>query len=234
MFDCWWNRDWRGCNAEIGPAADGGYYLIGLCSEASRDDFEKALEDGSAEGLVHQIPVTAGDFIFIPSGRLHAIGAGLLIFEIQQNSDTTYRVFDWKRGDLDGKARDLHISESLTSIDFDDIEPGLDQPVGPLLVECEHFRVERHAISGSGSNFDLDANQFSLITVLSGEVQLGGKEFQPGDFFSGPRKDGNPETDRSGRARRDPADDLAGVIAHWPCPVAHSFHAMPLNAAPIP
>ena len=61
--------------------------------------------------------------MFLPSGRVHAIGAGLVIFEIQQNSDTTFRVHDWNRVGLDGKPRELHIAQSLASIDFDDIEP---------------------------------------------------------------------------------------------------------------
>ena len=63
--------------------------------------------------------------MFLPSGRVHAIGAGLVIFEIQQNSDTTYRVFDWNRVGLDGKPRELHIAQSLASIDFNDFEPKL-------------------------------------------------------------------------------------------------------------
>ena len=61
--------------------------------------------------------------MFLPSGRVHAIGAGLVIFEIQQNSDTTYRVFDWNRVGLDGRPRELHVAESLASIDFRDFEP---------------------------------------------------------------------------------------------------------------
>ena len=61
--------------------------------------------------------------MFLPSGRVHAIGAGLVIFEIQQNSDTTYRVFDWNRVGLDGKPRELHVAQSLASIDFNDFEP---------------------------------------------------------------------------------------------------------------
>src|SRR5574339_229278 len=65
------------------------------------------------------------DAMFLPSGRVHAIGSGLVIFEIQQNSDTTYRVFDWNRVGLDGKPRELHIPQSLASIDFQDFEPAL-------------------------------------------------------------------------------------------------------------
>ena len=75
----------------------------------------------------HRVPVRAGDAMFLPSGRVHAIGAGLVIFEIQQNSDTTYRVFDWNRVGLDGKPRELHVAQSLASIDFNDFEPELVQ-----------------------------------------------------------------------------------------------------------
>ena len=66
-----------------------------------------------------------GDTMFLPSGRVHAIGAGNVIFEIQQNSDTTYRVFDWNRLGLDGKPREMHVAQSLASIDFNDFEPSL-------------------------------------------------------------------------------------------------------------
>ena len=100
--------------------------VVGLRSGVTRESFATAIHKGTVADLVHEIPVQAGDSIFIPSGRLHAIGAGLLIFEIQQNSDTTYRVFEWNRLGLDGKARDLHIEESLASIDFSDCEPTLD------------------------------------------------------------------------------------------------------------
>jgi mannose-6-phosphate isomerase len=80
---------------------------------------------GDVAGCFHRVPVKAGDAMFLPSGRVHAIGAGLVLFEIQQNSDTTYRVFDWNRVGLDGKPRELHIAQSLASIDFTDYEPSL-------------------------------------------------------------------------------------------------------------
>ena len=155
----------------------------GLQSSVRCEDFEKALGDGTVEELVHRIPVRTDDFIFIPSGRLHAIGGGLVIFEIQQNSDTTYRVFDWNRLGLDGKARDLHIAESLRSIDFDDIEPSLGSLRRSVLVQCDYFRVERHHIAGPGVDFHLRQDQFAIIAVLSGEVDFGGWIFRPGDFF---------------------------------------------------
>jgi mannose-6-phosphate isomerase len=101
---------------------DAGLF-VGLKQGVTRADFERAIQDGTVAECVHRVPVKAGDAMFLPSGRLHAIGAGLVIFEIQQNSDTTYRVFDWNRVGLDGKPRELHVSQSLASIDFNDFEP---------------------------------------------------------------------------------------------------------------
>ena len=85
---------------------------------------------------IHRLPMKPGDAIFIPSGRMHAIGAGNVIVEVQQNSDTTYRVFDWNRLGMDGKPRQLHIEESMQSIDFDDIEPTIAQPKGETVVNA--------------------------------------------------------------------------------------------------
>ena len=98
---------------------------VGLKRGVTRAEFEKKISDGSVADCFHRIPVQAGDTMFLPSGRVHAIGDGLVIFEIQQNSDTTYRVFDWNRIGLDGQPRELHIAQSLASIDFNDFEPKL-------------------------------------------------------------------------------------------------------------
>jgi mannose-6-phosphate isomerase len=100
----------------------------GLKRGVTREQFEDALHRGRVADLIHRIPTRAGEAFFIPSGRIHAIGAGNVIFEVQQNSDTTYRVFDWNRLGLDGKPRALHLDESLASINFDDPEPGSSNP----------------------------------------------------------------------------------------------------------
>ena len=102
----------------------------GLKHGVTREAFVQALAEGNVADLIHHIPARAGDAFFIPSGRVHAIGAGNVIFEVQQNSDTTYRVFDWNRVGLDGQPRPLHVSESLESINFDDPEPGVSRPDG--------------------------------------------------------------------------------------------------------
>lgn len=109
----------------ITHAQPGAELYVGLRSGVTRAEFERRIADGSVAECFHRIPVKAGDTMFLPSGRVHAIGAGLVIFEIQQNSDTTYRVFDWNRVGTDGKPRELHVSQSLESIDFTDFEPSL-------------------------------------------------------------------------------------------------------------
>jgi mannose-6-phosphate isomerase len=105
-------------------APDASLY-VGFKHGVTRAEFEKKISDGSVADCFHRVPVKVGDTMFLPSGRVHAIGDGLVIFEIQQNSDTTYRVFDWNRVGLDDKPRELHVAQSLASIDFGDFEPKL-------------------------------------------------------------------------------------------------------------
>src|SRR6185503_14339391 len=107
----------------IAHAEPGAYLYAGLKQGVTREEFERRLNDGTVAECAHRIDVKTGDAMFLPSGRVHAIGPGLVIFEIQQNSDTTYRVFDWNRVGLDGKPRELHVPQSMASIDFNDYEP---------------------------------------------------------------------------------------------------------------
>jgi mannose-6-phosphate isomerase class I len=111
----------------IAHAEPGAELYVGLRRGVTRALFERKIADGTVADCFHRLAVQRGDVMFLPSGRVHALGAGLVIFEIQQNSDTTYRVFDWNRVGLDGKPRDLHIEQSLACIDFNDFEPGLVQ-----------------------------------------------------------------------------------------------------------
>ena len=111
----------------IADAAPGAELYVGLKRGVTRAEFEKKIRTAAWPNVFIAFPCSAGDAMFLPSGRVHAIGAGLVIFEIQQNSDTTYRVFDWNRVGLDGKPRELHVAQSLASIDFNDFEPKLVQ-----------------------------------------------------------------------------------------------------------
>jgi len=152
----------------------------GLKRGVTRADFDLALRDGRVAELIHHLPIKAGDSIFIPSGRIHAIGSGNVIFEVQQNSDTTYRVFDWNRIGNDGQPRALHIEESLQSFDFEDFEPAV-TPVGAdPLAACEFFRVEKWELTAPRT---VPGGRFSIFCVAEGAVESGGREFQRGAFF---------------------------------------------------
>lgn len=106
-------------------AEPGSEIFVGLRRGTTRATFERALDAGQVAECFHRLTVEVGDVMHLPSGRAHALGAGLLLFEVQENSDTTYRVYDWDRVGLDGRPRLLHRDESLASIDFADHEPAL-------------------------------------------------------------------------------------------------------------
>ncbi len=151
----------------VARATPSAALLAGLEPGVTPEVFAAALrgEGGALEPLVRRFPVAAGCSLFVPSGRLHAIDAGNLILEIQQNSDTTYRVYDWGRVGLDGKPRQLHIEASLASIDFEDTEPVLLPPSeeSRVLAEADVFRLrEVHLAAGE------------VFIFPSGEAQLGG------------------------------------------------------------
>ena len=174
----------------IAEAESDAQLHVGLKRGVTRSDFERRIKDGSVAECFHHVPVKAGDAMFLPSGRVHAIGAGLVIFEIQQNSDTTYRVFDWNRVGLDGKPRELHIEQSLASIDFNDFEPALasgEEVVGPnfrsrQLVNHPLFRVEQFKVQATGA-IPLRGSRMHIIGVVGGEVHVGSElKLQAGEF----------------------------------------------------
>lgn len=168
----------------IAQADPGAKLYAGLRAGITRGAFETALGDGSVAEVVHAIEPRTGDSIFIPSGRLHAIGAGFLIHEIQQNSDTTYRVFDWNRMGLDGQPRELHVEESLRSIDFNDYEPGMDEPRGTVIAECEHFRVEKLELATGDTAAQARDDRFAIFSIAEGEMTApDGRTFRKGDFL---------------------------------------------------
>ena len=162
--------------ADATPEAD---LFVGLKRGATRAEFERRIQDGTVAECFHRIPVKKGDVMFLPSGRVHALGAGNVIFEIQQNSDTTYRVFDWNRVDNSGKPRELHIQQSLASIDFNDFEPpmasgAVRNEAGVRvrsLVNDPLFSVELcEGTAGQGMTTSNDAME--IFGILSGKVQV--------------------------------------------------------------
>jgi mannose-6-phosphate isomerase len=166
-------------------ADEGAGIYVGLKDGATKANFQSAVANGTVEDLLHRIPTRPDSFMFLPSGRLHAIDAGNVLFEVQQNSDTTYRVFDWNRIGLDGKPRTLHVEQSLQCIDFADFEPSLGEMLGERLVSDDCFTVDRWDL-----NQPRPANaepKFSIFQVIRGTVSFDKRhEFRFGDLFMAP------------------------------------------------
>ena len=161
---------------------------VGLKLGVTKADFEHAIASGTVADCVHAVAPRPGDSIFIASGRLHAIGAGFLIHEIQQNSDTTYRVFDWNRVGLDGRPRDLHVAQSLASIDFNDFEPAMDHPAGDMLASCAYFQTDRKSLAAGATVAPPEAGKFAILSVVEGAVESAvGRRFGKGEFLLLPR-----------------------------------------------
>ncbi len=203
----------------LADARPGAYVLAGMRAGIDRAAFEAALTAGEDVSLMLQrIPVTRGDAIDIPSGRVHAIGGGCLIAEIQQNSDTTYRVFDFNRPGLDGRPRQLHVPESLASIDFDDVEPELVARESETIAHTDHFEVDRWRLDGERPA--APAGECAVVQVLEGEVECAGRRFSAGQLFL------VPAAGRHGAARGG-----SGGAAH-PAAVTAPDAAWPPTGAP--
>ena len=147
--------------------------IVGLKQGVTREQFTQALKDNKVGACVHRFPVKQGDSILVESGRMHAIDAGNLILEIQQNSDTTYRVYDWGRVGLDGAPRQLHLEESLQSIDFEDFEPKPLKivPGAQTLADCKEFRIRKFELMPGDEALELPAGESArLIHILSGAL----------------------------------------------------------------
>lgn len=104
-------------------AEPGAKIIYGLQENINKEQFKEAIKNSSINKLLNEVEVKTGDFFYIPAGTVHAIGKGIMIAEIQQNSDTTYRVYDWDRVDDKGNSRDLHINKALDVIDFNRNDP---------------------------------------------------------------------------------------------------------------
>jgi mannose-6-phosphate isomerase len=166
---------WYVCNA--GPDAE---LFAGLKRGVTRAEFESKVARQTVAECFHRIPVKTGDTLFVPSGRVHALGAHIMIFEVQQNSDTTYRVFDWNRLDAAGKPRQLHIAQSLECIDFGDFEPALcpvsttrqgDSTMRPL-VDDPLFHVAQVRLEPGGKSV-LKGGKMVILGVADGALEVG-------------------------------------------------------------
>jgi mannose-6-phosphate isomerase len=159
-------------------ADPGSIVYAGLKRGFDRPALERELHRGTAELCLHRFEPKTGDCLFIPAGAVHALGAGLLVAEIQQSSDTTFRLFDWNRIGPDGRPRALHVEEGLAVIDFDrgPVVPQVPQPTSrshvEQLVVCDKFVMDRwrwdseQLVGGD--------ERFHILVVLEGEIRVGG------------------------------------------------------------
>lgn len=165
----------------VAHADAGAKIYAGLREGMTRGGVEESIRTGSVAETVQVLEPRAGDCLFIPSGLIHAIGAGLVIYEVQQNSDTTYRVFDWNRVGLDGKPRALHVQESLASIDFTSTPPSFQKADSEgRLITCEFFEI-READSSSVTRLG-KAGEHLVVAMIHGQITMSGKTVSAGDF----------------------------------------------------
>jgi mannose-6-phosphate isomerase len=140
------------------------------------------MRDETVIDYIHKIAVQAGDAVFLPAGRVHAIDAGNLLIEIQQNSDTTYRVFDWNRTDpATGTKRDLHVEQAIQCIDFKDVRPKLIQSEGELLISHSLFEIRKWNLGEAREAAPL--GQFAIVCCLTGNLSCAKAKLSPGEIF---------------------------------------------------
>ena len=158
----------------------GASLLYGFKSEISKEEFERRIKDNTLLDVCNRVPVHKGDVFFIDSGTLHAIGEGILICEIQQNSNTTYRIYDYGRVGKDGKPRELHIAKALdvTNLEPPKVHPAMKTDMDifagakvRLLASCEYFTTYHIDVDGKAHLF-CGEDSFQSFTVLSGSIKI--------------------------------------------------------------
>ncbi len=169
-------------------AVPGSIIYAGLRQGVDRRALSRAIEQGKCEECLHYFEARRGDCVLIPAGTVHALGAGILVAEIQQSSDATFRLFDWNRLGTDGRPRELHVQSGLDAIDFSR------EPVSPIripvsrqddsvcLIKSKQFSLQRHLLSGP-KNLGGDG-RFHILTVVDGSASIEG-EYMDGNLGCG-------------------------------------------------
>ena len=161
----------------IMDAEDDSKLIIGFNKDVSPEEYQRSLENSTLAELLHYEAVSEGDTFFINAGKVHAIGAGIVLAEIQQTSDITYRIFDYNRRDQNGDLRELHTELALQAIDYekkDDFRVAYDNKVNELneMVDCPYFTT-RHLKLDEGKRLSLtDRSSFTIYLCVKGELTL--------------------------------------------------------------
>ncbi len=172
-------------------AADGARLIYGFKEKISSEDFRAAIENNTLMDVLNSVEVKKGDLFFIEAGTVHAIGSGVLIAEIQQNSNSTYRVYDYGRVGKDGNPRELHIDKA---VDVSKTEPpgygikpfgeeiSVSGGISQLLTKCNLFTVYRYKIKKS-MQFKTNKESFNHILAIDGNGEINGAPLKKGDSF---------------------------------------------------
>lgn len=159
-------------------AEPGARVFAGFNTPTTPSSFESALAEQRVNELLRSVPVEAGDAIYLPGGTVHAIGEGCLILEVQQNSNTTYRVYDWNRVDKNGKPRELHVAEAMKAIHWDKdcarvikTQPVEKPSVNSIhtIISCQYFTVARLRMANQ-ETVENDGSGFHMLFVAGGAV----------------------------------------------------------------
>ena len=167
-------------------AKPGAELILGVRRGTTPEMFRQAIADGKLEPYLHHLPIQTGDVVCVPARTLHAILGGVVIAEIQQNSNTTYRVYDWNRPGADGRPRPLHIEKALDVIDFNRVEPGTLTPElrsdedgirRERLCSNRYFTTERfHIAAGAVYRGRCDGETLEIWGTISGNAEINGVE----------------------------------------------------------
>ena len=154
-------------------AEEGASLYYGFSREVSEEEFEKRIADHTLTEVLNKVQIHKGDVLFIDPGTIHAIGAGCLIAEIQQNSNVTYRVYDYGRKGPDGKERELHVDKALQVTDREPAEENRD--FGLHVASCKYFTVDKVILDGfrrKKLTGEADTSSFVSMLILCGEGKI--------------------------------------------------------------
>jgi mannose-6-phosphate isomerase len=159
----------------IFAAQPGAELILGWARDTDRAEYERCVADGSLGKLLRRVPVHAGEVFYLPAGTLHAIGAGIQLFEAQQASDLTYRIFDWNRVDDHGQPRELHVAKAGDVLDFRADAHGAVAPLSfheagcerTLLVAARRFSLERLRMGSAGGSVPTHGSPFTLTALAT-------------------------------------------------------------------
>lgn len=163
----------------IETAPDAKIY-VGLKEKITPDEYERRVADNSIMDVIASYDSAPGDTFFLPAGRIHAIGAGNILAEIQETSDITYRIYDYDRRDKDGNPRQLHTAEARDAIDYTVYPDYRSQPEGSMLADCKYFAVRDFELGDTTVRLPRDRESFTIIMCLKGDVEVEYSTDEPG------------------------------------------------------